>query len=150
MKVKDFTWLFLFGVGVIEGIILSGLSNFAFEVFVSRSFFGYLYLFFFILVLIVSFIIVPDLFEKSSKILKVRVMFMGIGLASFVTFFLTLILYTTKGPENSWVIITYKGPPYIAIMGVPYTTIIWTLFLGSFFTLLERILTFLENIKSKE
>ena len=135
---------------MIEGFILSGLSNFAFEVFVSRSFFGYLYLLFFILALIVSFVVVPKLFEGNSSILKVRVILVGIGLASFATFLLTLVMYAKKGMEDSWVIVAYKGPPYIAIMGIPYTTIIWSLFLGSFFTILERILTVLEEYRSKE
>ena len=79
-----------------------------------------------------------------------RVILVGIGLASFATFLLTLVIYAKKGMEDSWVIVTYKGPPYIAIMGIPYTTIIWSLFLGSFFTILERILTVLEEYRSKE
>ena len=65
MKVKDFVGLFLFGI--IEGLSLNGLSDFAFEVFVSRSFIGYLLLLFVILALILSFVVVPKLFEGNSK-----------------------------------------------------------------------------------
>jgi len=60
------------------------------------------------------------------------------------------MIYAGKGMEDSWVIVVYKGLPYIAIMGIPYTTIIWSLFLGSFFTILERILTVLGEYRSKE
>jgi hypothetical protein len=43
MKLKHFVTLF--SVGFFEGILLSALSNLAFEVFVSKSFTGYLSLF---------------------------------------------------------------------------------------------------------
>lgn len=73
----------LISFGFIEGIILSFslilLSNF----FVSKSFF-HGSIFFVILGLIASFWGVPKLFEGNSGILKVRIMLVGIGLASFV------------------------------------------------------------------
>jgi len=145
MKLKDFVILFLFGFS--EGIFLSKLSNFAFGVFVSKSFIGYLFLLFVILGLIASFWVVPKSLGGNSSILKVRVMLVGIGLASFITFLYTLTVYTEVTQEGWGLFSFHEGPPYFSIIGVPYTTILWSLFLGSFFTTLERVLKVIEDYR---
>jgi len=145
MKLKDFASLF--SSGLLEGIILSSMSNFAFEVFVTHSLNGYLTLLFIIFLLLASFWIVPSFIEGNLRTQKIRVILLGISIASFVMFAFNLIVFSRRSQFGGWVIVTYEGPPYIGIMGVPFPTIIWSLFLGSFFTALERILKVWEEHK---
>jgi len=93
--------------------------------------------------------IASKLVEGVSGIHKARVVFVGISIASLVVFVSNLALFARRGESGSWVIVTYQGPPYIGIMGVPFTTIIWSLFLGSFFAALERILKLWEESQER-
>ena len=146
MKLKDFVILISFGF--IEGIILSLFSNFAFEFFATKSFIHGLTFLFVILGLIATFWGIPKFFEGNSHIFKVRIILIGIGMASFMRLLYTLIV-DTMVTETGWGLFAFhEGPPYFSIIGVPYTTILWSLFLGSFFTTLERILKVIEDYKS--
>jgi hypothetical protein len=148
MKLEHFVTLF--SVGFSEGILLSALSDLAFEVFVSKSFTGYLSLFVAVVALIMSFWLIPKFLLGESSIFNIRIMLVGIGFASFVRLLFTFIICTKVTQEGWGLFIFYQGPPYFSIIGVPYTTILWSLFLGSFFTTLERVLKVIEDYRNEK
>ena len=59
----------------------------------------------------------PKSLGGNSSILKVRVMLVGIGLASFITFLYTLIVYTEVTQEGWGLFSFHEGPPYFSIIG---------------------------------
>jgi hypothetical protein len=148
MELKHFVTLF--SVGFIEGFILSALSDFAFQIFVSKSFTGYLSLFLVGVVLIIIFLLIPKVFVGELSLFSLRIMLVGIGFASFIRL-LSILMFCTAVSSQGWGVFAFhQGPPYFSILGVPYTTILWSLLLGSLFTTLERVLKVVEDYRNEK
>lgn len=76
---------------------------------------------------------------------NVRVMLVGIGIASFVMLLYNLVVFSVKSEFDGWVLLMSDKPPYIRIMGSSLSDN--SMVFVSFFSALEQTLKVWEEYR---
>jgi hypothetical protein len=81
----------------------------------------------------------------KPKSINLRMYLLGISLASLAMFIVNIATNLHEANFGGGVIEIYGGFPFVTIMGIPFHSIVWSLFSAIMFSTIERILKVWED-----
>lgn len=85
---------------------------------------------------------------EKSKSINLRMYLLGISLASLAMFIINLATNLHEANIGGGIIEIYGDFPFLTIMGIPFYSIIWSLFSASLFSTVERVLKAWEDSRA--
>jgi len=85
---------------------------------------------------------------RKPKSINLRMYLLGISLASLAMFIYSIATNLHEAKFGGGIIEVYGGFPFVTIMGIPFHSIIWSLFSAIFFSTVERILKVWEDSRT--